>query len=131
MELFDLVRCGGFVVPVRDGRHLVQDKDDPLCGRFVTDHGRTVLQEVRYRGERLQKTYHAYVERPFRGVIVGYRDILLRAVLLADVEETDGPLVPRVSRVEEEYAHCAVVYYANCRKHYVPVEHILEVEKRA
>jgi len=33
--------------------------------------------------------------------------------------------------VEEEYAYCAVVYYANCRKHYVPVEHILEVEKRA
>ncbi|MBE6989779.1 MAG: hypothetical protein E7426_03410 [Ruminococcaceae bacterium] len=150
-ELFDLVRCGGYVIPARDGRRLIQDKEDPFHGWFVEGRDKTVLQDVFYRGERLEKTYHIYVERPFRGVIVGYRDILFRAVLQADTgtsgtddeedipfgeelpfgsEERSGERIPLISRVDEAFVRCAVVYYSNCRKHYVPLEHIIEKEER-
>ena len=133
-EIFDLVRCGGYIRPVRDGRHLIPDKENPFHGWFVTgrdgDTGQPILWDVAYRGERLEKEYYTYLARPFRGVIVGFRDMMLRATLEATTEEDDGERLPVVRRVDEQIVRCAVVYYTNCRKHFVPLEHIIGKEER-
>ena len=130
-DIFDMVRCGGYVKRVYDGIHLVRDDEDPFRGRFMRGRNGDTIAEVSFNGERLRKDYYVRDERPFRGVIVGWKELTLSAELAAVTEgEEGGMLEPVVRRENLEKVRCAVVYYSNCRKHYVPEDMILEKLER-
>lgn len=129
-EIFDLVRCSGFLKPAYDGIHLKQDESDPFRAWFMRGRNGEVLQEVRFEGERELKQYYVLDEHPFRGVIVGWKDVTVSADIVAGRVDEDGELKPLVMRDNKEVVRCAVVYYSNCRKHLVPEDRIVEKVER-
>lgn len=84
----------------------------------------TVEKNVEY----IEKTYFKHVDKNFIGVIVGYKDIVVKGYLDAvyqDECDVGVGVIPEafyVSKRAKETVKCAVVYYANNMKHYVPLE---------
>lgn len=80
-----------------------------------------------------KKNYFKHVDKNFIGVIVGYKDIVIKGYLDSVYQEecdVGVGVIPEafyVSKRAKETVKCAVVYYANNMKHYVPLEDILEV----
>ena len=134
MNLFDRVKCKGFYKPFKDGRWLYLNKEtltaDSMDNNLIdASNDGTVEKDVEY----IEKTYFKHVDKNFNGVIVGYKDIVTEGYLDAVYqEECDvgiGVIPERfyVSKRAKETVKCAVVYYANNMKHYVPLEDVLEV----
>lgn len=78
-----------------------------------------------------KKNYFKHVDKNFIGVIVWYKVIkgYLDSVYQEECDVGVG-VIPEafyVSKRAKETVKCAVVYYANNMKHYVPLEDILEV----
>lgn len=134
MKLFDKVKCKGFYKKFNDGRWLYLDKKTLTADAMdnnLTDwkNDGTVEKNVEY----IEKTYYQHVDKHFCGVIVGYKDIIVTGYLDAIYEEGCDvgigvtPEAFYVSKRTKDIVKCAVVYYANNMKHYVPLEDILEV----
>ena len=134
MNLFDKVKCKGFYKPFSDGKWLYLVREtltaDAMDNNLADgNNDGTVEKNVEY----IEKTYYQHVDKIFIGVVVGYKDIIVTGYLDAMYEdECDVGLgvIPErfyVSKRARETVKCAVVYYANNKKHYVPLEDILEV----
>nr|DAH12924.1 MAG TPA: hypothetical protein [Caudoviricetes sp.] len=134
MKLFDKVKCKGFYKPFKDGRWLYLDREtltaDAMDNNLADgNNDGTVEKNVEY----IEKTYYQHVDKNFSGVIVGYKDIVVTGYLDAVYEEGCDvgigitPDAFYVSKRAKETVKCAVVYYANNMKHYVPLEDVLEV----
>ena len=135
-NLFEKVRCTGFLKPFKDGKWLRLNMDtftaDAMDNNIADwENDGTVENNV----EHIEKTYFQHVNKEFNGVIVGYKDIVVTGYL--DVEYYEPidvgvgvtPEDLRVSKRAKETIRCAVVYYANNKKHYVPLEDIMgEIE---
>lgn len=134
VNLFDKVKCKGFYKSVKDGKWLRLDKKnltaDAMDNNIVNiDNDGTVEKDVEY----VEKTYFEHVDKSFTGVIVGYKDIVIKGYLDADYQDecdVGVGVIPEsfcVSKRAKETVKCAVVYYANNMKHYVPLEDVLEM----
>lgn len=134
MNLFDKVKCNGFYKKFNDGKWLRLDRKtltaDAMDNNLVSmGNDGTVEKDVEY----IEKTYFKHVDKNFIGVIVGYRDVIVKGCLDAEYQEecdVGVGVIPEafyVSKRAKETVKCAVVYYANNMKHYVPLEDILEV----
>ena len=127
MKLFDKVKCKGFYKPFKDRRWLYLDRKTLTADAM--DNDGTVEKNVEY----IEKTYFKHVDRNFTGVIVGYKDIMVKGYLDAVYQEecdVGVGVIPEafyVSKRAKETVKCAVVYYGNNMKHYVPLEDVLEV----
>lgn len=134
MKLFDTVKCKGFYKPFTDGKWLYLDREtltaDAMDNNLADgSNDGTVEKDVEY----IEKTYYQHVDKNFSGVIVGYKDIVVTGYLDAVYEEGCDvgigitPDAFYVSKRAKETVKCAIVYYANNMKHYVPLEDVLEV----
>lgn len=134
MNLFCKVKCKGFYTPFKDGKWLSLDRKmftaDAMDMNLVDmDNDGTAEKNV----ECIEKTYFKHVEKNFTGVIVGYKDIVVNGYLDAVYQEkcyVGVGTIPEsfyVSKRAKKIVKCAVVYYANNMKHYVPLEDVLEV----
>ena len=134
LNLFEKVKCKGFYKPFKDGRWLYIDKEkltaDAMDDNLADgNNDGTVEKDVEY----IEKTYYKHVNKNFIGVIVGYKDIVVKGYLDAvyqDECDVGVGVIPEsfyVSKRPKETVKCAVIYYANNLKHYVPLEDILEV----
>lgn len=132
--IFDKVECKGFYKAFKDGKWLRLDKKtltaDAMDNNIVNaDNDGTVEKDVEY----VEKTYFEHVDKSFTGVIVGYKDIVIKGYLdsvYQDECDVGVGVIPEafyVSKRAKETVKCAVVYYANNMKHYVPLDDILEV----
>lgn len=126
VKLFDMCKGKGFYKKVHDGRFITLDKesliadlcDSNLCGDAVLEHDIDCAE----------KTYYKYVKASCKGVVVGFIDLIVTGYL--DVNYQDAvdvglgvlPEKVYVSKRPKDVVKCAIVYYANNRKHYVPVE---------
>lgn len=80
-----------------------------------------------------EKRYYEHKDGNFSGVIVGF--IVLTVVGYLDVIYDCGvdtgfgtpPDKYYISKRPKETVKCAIVYYANNMKHYVPIEDIIEI----
>lgn len=82
MNLFDKVKCKGFYKPYKDGRWLYLDKKtltaDAMDNNLADgNNDGTVEKNVEY----IEKTYFKHVDKDFTGVIVGYKDIVIKGYL--------------------------------------------------
>ena len=129
MKLFDKVRCKGFYAKFNDGKCIFLDTNnlsaDFMCGEDIIEDD----------DERIEKTYFRHKEMNFSGIIVGFTDLTISAWLEAvwqDAVDVGIGVIPEkyfVHKTVKDRVKCAVVYYANNKKHYVPLNDIVEVLK--
>lgn len=127
MNLFDKVRCKGFFKKVHDGKFLVLD-DERLIAEVCTSKNGFDVEEIEC-GEETEKTYYEYVKKPIsKGVIVGFVDLVVSGWIGCEWQDSVDVgigVIPEkfyATKRPKEIAKCAVVYYANNKKHYVPLE---------
>ena len=137
MELFDKVKCKGFYKKVRDGIYVQLDKDN-----LVADLINTNLIDVDGNNYGImeegidfaEKTYFEYVQQNFKGVIVGFVDLIVKGyldVIYEDAVDVGIGVIPEkfyVAKRPKEIVKCAIVYYANNKKHYVPLSEVTDNE---
>lgn len=137
IKLFDKVKCKGFYKKVRDGIYVQLDKDN-----FVADLINANLIGVDednngIMGEGIdfaEKTYFEYIKQNFKGVIVGFVDLVVKGyldVIYEDAVDVGIGVIPEsfyVKKRPKEIVKCAIVYYANNKKHYVPLSEVAENE---
>lgn len=129
MKLFDKVRCKGFYAKFNDGKYVFLDTHnlsaDFMCNEIV----------IKAEDERIEKTYFRHKKMNFSGIVVGFIDLTISAWLDAvwqDAVDVGIGVIPEkyyVDKTPKERVKCAIVYYANNKKHYVPLDDIVEVLK--
>lgn len=83
------------------------------------------LNEAEYDDYLYKRYYEAtYLNHPKEGIYVGHKEIPIKALLSIEYDAWDRPYVYKEIKSTVD---CAIVYYQNNNKHYVPMEHILEV----
>ena len=131
MNLFDKVKCRGFYKKVHDGVFVYLDKstltaysmNSNLAG---VDNDGTVEEEV----HEVEKTYYEHKVGNFSGVIVGFKDLVVKGyldVIYQDAIDVGVGVIPEKFYVEKnpkDVVKCAIVYYSNNKKHFVPLEDI-------
>ena len=133
-RLFDKVRCNGFYKPHKDGIYIYLDKENlraDLVNVNLWDNGKggTVESDI----EQAEKTYYKHVSQNFSGVIVGFKDLVIVGyldVIYDDPIHTGLGTIPEkyyIAKIAKDVAKCAIVYYADNKKHYVPLEDIVEI----
>lgn len=131
MNLFDRVKCKGFYKKVHDGIWILLNTEYltacAMNSNLVDDlNDGTVEENV----EQVEKTYYEHKEGSFSGVIVGFKDLVVKGYLDVIYQDAIGVgigTIPEKFYVEKnpkEVVKCAVVYYANNMKHYVPLDDI-------
>ena len=126
MKLFDKVKCKGFYKKAHDGKSLFLDKENLKAYEFLSIEGEPEGEEIDY----IEKTYYEHVNGEFSGVLVGFVDLVVKGSLEAiyqdPVDVGIGTIPERfyVSKTPIEVVKCAIVYYANNKKHYVPLDEI-------
>lgn len=130
MNLFDKCQCKGYYKKVRDGIWIHLDKDElkayqmnsALCGEAIEK------EDI----ECAEKTYFEHRNCNFGGVIVGFVDLVVKGYLDVNYEDSIDVgigVIPEkfyVTKRPKEVVKCAIVYYANNKKHFVPIEDISE-----
>ena len=117
LNLFEKVKCKGFYKPFKDGRWLYLDKEkltaDAMDNNLAYgNNDGTVEKDVEY----IEKTYYKHVNKNFIGVIVGYKDIVVKGYLDAvyqDECDVGFGVIPEafyVSKRPKETVKCAVIY---------------------
>lgn len=133
--LFKKVKCKGFYKKVHDGIYIELDKNTLTATAINTNlidvdgNNYGIMEEDVHR---VEKTYYEYVEKRFSGVVVGFVDLVVKGYLDVIYQEpcdVGVGIIPEkfyVAKTTKEVVKCAIVYYANNKKHYVPVEDITE-----
>lgn len=108
------------------------DKES-LTAEVYTSENDFAVEEIKC-GEEIEKTYYEYVKKPIsKGVIVGFVDLVVSGWIgceWQDSVDVGVGIIPEkfyATKRTKETVKCAVVYYANNMKHYVPLEDVLEV----
>jgi len=130
MKLFEMVKCNGYLNKAKDSIwiEILSEKDTPdnIPDFCIWKNGKAEDNDV----EDIEKTYFELKEKVFNGFIVGYKDIIIKGILGASYEEPEyGRDYIRLYKEPKEIIKCAIVYYGNNRKRYVPVENIIWEEK--
>ena len=125
MKLFDKCKCTGFYKKAHDGVYIALDTQN-FTADLMNSNNRDELVEKDI--DRAEKKYYEYKKANFSGVIVGFVDLVVTGYLDViydcgvDVGFGTTPDKYYISKIPKEIVKCAIVYYANNKKHFVPVE---------
>ena len=109
------------------------NKDDLTADMINTNLGTDDCIAVRDI-ECVEKTYYKYVDLKFKGIVVGYVDVVTKGyldVVYEDEVDVGVGIIPEkyyVTKTSKEVVRCAIVYYANNKKHLVPLTNIIQEE---
>ena len=124
--LFKKVKCNAYLKRVYDGKFIDVSQDD-FKATYV-DYGNPdkVYTESECAGALdFLKTYYEFKEKEFTGLVVGIKDVTATAYLVADTGyHYNGKEHIDVLKEPKDIYKCAIVYYGNNRKRYVPLENI-------
>ena len=129
VKLFDKVKCKGFYAKHNDGIYIALDKQNLTADLMKSET--TVEEDI----DRAEKTYYQHRKENFSGVIVGFTDITVQGyldVIYDDAVDVGIGIIPEkywIQKNAKQVEKCAIVYYANNKKHYVPLDDIVEVIK--
>lgn len=125
IKLFDMCKAKGFYKKISDGKFLILNEEK------LTAEAHTSMfdfEEIEC-GEEIEKTYYEYVKKPIsKCVVVGFIDLIVSGWIGCDWQDsvdTGVGVIPEkfyATKRPKETVKCAIVYYANNKKHYVPVE---------
>ena len=124
--LFKKVKCNAYLKKVYDGKFIDVSQDDFKA--IYTDYSNLdkLYTESTCEGDLdFLKTYYEFKEKEFTGLVVGIKDVTATAYLVADTGyQYNGKEYIDVGKEAKDIYKCAIVYYGNNRKRYVPLENI-------
>ena len=135
LGLFDKCKFGGFYKKAKDGRFIYLDKSTLTANLMDMN-----LADGEFDGtiekdcDRAEKTYYKHVTSNGKGVIVGFTDLVINGyldVIYEDECDVGVGVVPSafyVIKTPKEIVKCAIVYYSNNKKHYVPLTDMERIE---
>lgn len=130
VKLFDKCKCKGFYKKAHDGLFIYLDREDLRADLMNSNiQGELVEEDI----ECAEKRYYEHKNGNFSGVIVGFVDLVVVGYLDViydcgvDVGFGAMPYKYYISKRPKEVVKCAIVYYANNLKHFVPLEDIVEI----
>lgn len=121
--LFKKVQCTSFLKKVHDGKYISIIADEAI---YLNSNTPEIEITSECCGDTdFLKTYYEIKEKSFSGFVVGIKEITVTAWLMADTEyDYFGSESLRISRQSKEVVKCAIVYYGNNCKRYVPMDSI-------
>lgn len=128
-NLFDVCQCKGFYKKAHDGIYIELDREKLTADAYTSASDVAIESDC----DRIEKTYYEYVKANCRGVIVGFVDVVVKGfldVIYNDAYDTGIGMTQEefyVTKTPKEIVRCAIVYYANNKKHYVPLDDIEKV----
>lgn len=132
VKMFDMCKFNGFYKKAHDGRFIYLNKKEltaDLCDSNKWDENDGIVES---NCERAEKIYYKYVSSNGKGVVVGFIDLVISGyldVIYEDECDVGYGVIPSafyVTKTANEIIKCAIVYYSNNKKHYVP---LCDVEK--
>lgn len=138
-DLGKQVKCSAYYKKVKDGVFIVCfDKNG-----YITDGANKrkieeavavdtygYEQALRFEGDGIDKTLYRLTDKTFTGVCVGKVIIPITEYLYCDTSyNIAGNEFKFVGKQVTKTCECYVIYYANNRKRYVPVEHCTFIDK--
>lgn len=130
VKLFDRCKCKGFYKKAHDGIYIQLDEKN-LTADLMNSNNKYELVEEDI--DCAEKRYYEHKDGNFRGVIVGFVGLVvtgwLDVIYDCGVDVGFGTMPDKyyISKRPKEVIKCAVVYYANNMKHYVPIDDIVEI----
>lgn len=124
--LFKKVKCSSYLKRVWDGKFIQVYKGELDEAAYCDSNNPDgeIISECCGELEFL-KTYYKEVQKNFTGFIVGIKDIVVTGYLVADTDyDHRGCGYLSIYKRPKQIEKCAIVYYANNRKRYVPLEDI-------
>lgn len=124
--LFKKVNCNSFLKKVWDGKfiQIYKGEYDEASYCNSNDPDNEITSECCGELDFL-KTYYKETHRNFTGFVVGIKDIVVTGYLVAEtIFDFRGCEYLKVYKQPKETIKCAIVYYGNNRKRYVPRESI-------
>lgn len=135
IKMFDMCKFNGFYKKVHDGRFIHLDKSTLTANLIDTNLADGESDGVVEKDcDRAEKKYFEYVKANGKGVIVGFIDLVVVGyldVIYNDECDTGMGIIPEsfyVTKSAKEIVKCAIVYYSNNKKHYVPLSNIEKLE---
>lgn len=131
-ELFQKVKCNGYLKKVSDGRFIETCKSEgkTLDCTYVDTNNPDLDIECQYCGDLdFLKKYYERKEKKFSGIVVGFKDVVIDGYLTVETCETwSGSECTKLGKLPKTVQNCAVVYYASNRRRYVPLNNIEQEE---
>lgn len=136
---FRMVECSGYLQKINDGRFIIHNNVDGSVyadlnsqpdNSFKLDENNSCwMKEIGESCGDLEfiKTYYKFKENHFVGMCVGYKEVEVSAYLYVDWDSSTEQ--EYVGKQTKDLVRCAVVYFANNRKRYVPLEYLKESEE--
>ena len=131
--LFQRVICSAYLAKVNDGAYIhhisskdAEDRQDHfiLCrGIFDPEKGGENEESECDGAYDLTKTYYERREKSFFGVCVGIKSIKTEGYLGVDYYDYGTPQY-KVFKAPKTLVDCAIVYFANNQKRFVPMDAI-------
>ena len=156
IKLFEKYKTTGYLTKVKDGTYIELDEhtgtaykrnsnsispydtcefdDNDIDDLWGVTKKKKDEDEIEF-GEYVDKTYYKLKEKTGKGVVVGFVNVVTKGRLCPvweDAVDVGVGIIPEkyyVSKETAETKRCAVVYYANNKKHLVPIENIETLEK--
>lgn len=122
--LFKEVLCHSFLKKVNDGKfiEICKGEVDEAIYKNSNDDNFEVISECCGDMDFL-KTYYEIQDKVFKGFVVGIKEIVVSSYLVADTtSDWSGCEHLRIYKCPNEKIKCAIVYYQNNKKRYVPLE---------
>lgn len=130
VKLFGKYKCKGFYKKAHDGVFIALDKENHKATWMNVSLWNVNDSIIAEDIEVAEKKYYEYVSQNFTGVVVGFIDLVVEGYLDVNYEDafdTGVGMMPEkffVSKRPKKITPCAIVYYANNKKHYVPIDNI-------
>ena len=129
--LFKCVECSAYLKKVNDGVHISLTYGEPNEDKSGTFHHADGSEtKCQFEGDGVDKTYYTRKDAKFRGLVVGIKGIVAKGLLFTDTGyHYNGEDYGYVGKQAVETVRCAIVYYSDNKKRYVPLDAIKEATK--
>jgi len=124
--LFKEVQCTSFLKKVYDGKFMLVNENDMEVTYCDSNNEKFEVVSECCGDLDFLKTYFEIKDRIFSGVVVGIKNIVLSGYLAADTNYESYSYLEHLtlSKHPHKVIECAIVYYRNNRKSYVPLDSI-------
>ena len=144
-KLFVKVNCKAYLAKYHDGVYIqfYSDNGEYLNDRYIktckdkavaiayNNSGEEIKDLSEFCGESVEKVYRKRVEENFNGVVVGYTSIKVKGIIGTDWYDNTYTEYGHCFKKTTEKVACAVVFFKNNCKRYVPLNDLEVIDSIA
>lgn len=124
--LFQKVKCKAYLKKIYDGKFIHEVEVEGRKYYFLAESNipESEWKETGPGEEEHRKTYYERKDKSFTGFLVGYKDIVINGIVGVDYNDNPYCECDYIYKQPLKVCKCAIIYFANNRKRYVPLEDI-------